>query len=130
MKQSLYVKALLFFAGIIGVAVGIGQLIFPVAFEASTGIDIAGNSSLLSEIRGAGGTLLAAGVVMILGAFMPSLSAKALFIAALFYLCYGLSRVYGMLIDGIPDQGLVLVTIGEIIIGSAVLTAYRRLQRQ
>ncbi|MDJ1498100.1 DUF4345 domain-containing protein [Cytophagaceae bacterium DM2B3-1] len=130
MKQSIYSKILLFFAGIIGIAVGIGQLIFPVAFEASTGIDIAGNSSLLSEIRGSGGTLLIAGVVMVLGAFKPSLSAYALFIASLFYLCYGLSRIYGMLVDGLPHQGLVVVTICEIVIGIAVLAAYRRLQRQ
>lgn len=124
MKQSVYVKFVLILAGIIGISVGIGQLFFPVAFEASAGISVAGETNLLSEIRAAGGTLLLAGTVMLFGAFKPSSTEFALSLAMLFYLAYGLSRSYGMIIDGIPNQTMVMVTVVEIIIGLAAYVSY------
>ena len=124
MKQSVYVKSVLILAGVIGISVGIGQLFFPIAFEASAGINVAGAASLLSEIRAAGGTLLIAGIAMLFGAFKPSLGDFALSLAMLFYLGYGLSRSYGMVMDGLPGQSLVMVTVAEIIIGLAACVGY------
>lgn len=124
MKQSVYVKLVLILAGVIGISVGMGQLFFPVAFEASAGISVAGETNLLSEIRAAGGTLLLAGIVMLFGVFKPSSTDFALSLAMLFYLAYGLSRSYGMVIDGIPSQSMVMVTIVEIVIGLAAYVSY------
>ncbi|WP_338813555.1 DUF4345 domain-containing protein [Bernardetia sp. Wsw4-3y2] len=130
MKQSIYLKAILIFAGVIGISVGIGQMFFPIAFEASAGINVEGEVSLLSEIRAAGGTLLIAGIIMFWGAFRHSLSSSALFLAILFYLSYGLSRVYGIIVDGIPNQSLVIVTISEITIGLVAYIVYYRLRKK
>ncbi len=75
------------------------------------------NINLLSEIRGPGGALLVAGILIILGAFTSSLTITSLILSSLFYLSYGFSRVLSMMIDGIPNESLVIATILEIIIG-------------
>ena len=124
MKRSVYVKLVLVLSGVVGISVGIGQLFFPVAFEASAGINVAGETNLLSEIRAAGGTLLLAGIAMLFGVFKPSSTDFALSLAMLFYLAYGLSRSYGMVIDGIPSQTMVMVTVVEIVIGLAAYVGY------
>lgn len=125
MRYLFFVKLLLVVAGIICVTVGIGQLFFPVTFEASSGVVLDGNISLLSEMRGAGGTLLGAGIIMLAGAFRASLRRLSLMVTVLISLGYGLARIYGMLVDGMPHQVLVGVAVGELMIGLFALLLYR-----
>ena len=56
MKHSFFLRVVLVFSGLIGFSVGLGQLFFPVSFEASAGISLGTDVALLSEIRGAGGS--------------------------------------------------------------------------
>ncbi|WP_276481668.1 DUF4345 family protein [Paraflavitalea pollutisoli] len=129
MRQLMVVKSLLVIAGIISIIVGIGQLFFPVAFEASSGVDLGGNVSLLSEMRGAGGVLLGGGILIIMGAFSTSLRGVSLILTVLIGLGYGIARVYGMLVDGIPHPVLVGVAIGELVIGGLALLLYQGLRK-
>ncbi len=117
MKNSKLVKVLLFVSGIIGIGVGSALLFDPVGFEASAEINLAGNVNLLSEMRAPGGALLAAGVLILLGGFIPKLTQTSILLSSLFYLSYGLSRVVSIIIDGVPNESLVVVTVVEIIIG-------------
>lgn len=113
-------------AGLIGFSVGIGQLFFPIAFEASSGVRLDADINLLSEFRSAGGSLFLLGILILCGAFRQSLTKPALFLAAVLYLAYGLSRLYAFFADGIPNPLFVVVTTAEIGIGlTAFLTFYR-----
>lgn len=92
-----------------GIAIAIGTLILrsPAAFYASNHIDIAGNINLLSEIRAPAGFLLTSGLVITAGAFVAPLTFTSTLLATLLYLSYGLSRLMGMAIDGVPVESLV-----------------------
>ncbi|MFN6945806.1 MAG: DUF4345 domain-containing protein [Cytophagaceae bacterium] len=117
MKESSLVKALLLVSGIIGIGIGGALLFAPVAFEASANIVIEENSNLLSELRASGGTLFAAGILMLSGAFVYRMTYTSIVLSTLFYLSYGLSRVFSIIIDGVPGETLVIATVAELIIG-------------
>ncbi|AUP78573.1 DUF4345 domain-containing protein [Flavivirga eckloniae] len=129
MEKSKLVKALLIASGIIGIFIGGSLLFVPVAFQASAGIDLEGNINLLSEVRAPGGTLLIAGILILSGAFMARLTYGSVLLTCLFYLSYGVSRVFSVIIDGMPSSSLIGATIIELVIGGAslyVLVYYRK----
>lgn len=130
MRQLFIVKGLLLTAGVIAIAVGIGQLFFPVAFEASSGVDLGDNVSLLSEMRGAGGALLVGGLIMLAGAFRAGWRGLSLIVTVMIGLGYGLGRVHGMLADGRPHPVLVGVAMGELVIGLTALLLYRGFRKK
>ena len=123
------VKVFLVVSGAIGIVVGGALLFVPVAFEASAGINIEGNINLLSEVRAPGGTLLVAGILILLGAFISKLTYTSVMLSSLFYLSYGFSRVFSMLIDGIPGESLITATIAEIVIGLISLLIFIKLSK-
>lgn len=111
------IQSLLIIAGIIAIIVGGAMLFIPVAFEASAGIHLGENISLLSEVRAPGGTLLVAGILIMSGAFVAKMTHISILLSCLFYLSYGLSRVLGIMMDGVPSESLMIATVVEIIIG-------------
>lgn len=118
MKSSIYLKILLFIVGLIGFSIGIALLFFPITFEASAGIYLNENDfSLLSEIRSSGGTLIAFGIVIVTGAFKYSFTKISLQTAILLYFAYGFSRLYAIIVDGIPSPTILNAAISEIVIG-------------
>lgn len=126
-------KLILVVAGLIGIGVGGAILFVPVAFHATTGIALGNDASLLSEIRAPGGALLVFGILILAGAFVANLRFIAMLVAALLYISYGFSRVLGMIIDGMPDTGLVQVTVLEIVIGLVccfALVKYREIHHE
>ena len=119
MKNSNVVKTILFISGLILVGIGAATLFAPVAFLGTSGIDLGGQINLLSEIRAAGGALLASGIVIMLGVFVAKLTFTSTVISILVYLSYGIARILSMAIDGMPAQELMAATALEIIIGLA-----------
>ncbi|MFV2013238.1 MULTISPECIES: DUF4345 domain-containing protein [unclassified Micromonospora] len=112
-------KVIFVVAGLVVVGIGGAVLTAPDAFHAGNGIDFAGNSSLLSETRAAGGALLATGILVTLGAFVRRLTFAAALIGATVYLAYGLSRLLSIALDGMPATGLVAAAIAELVLGTA-----------
>jgi hypothetical protein len=123
MKNSKVLKTILIISGLIATGIGGAILFTPVAFQASAGIDLGGNISLLSEIRRLGGALLASGILIMLGAFVAKLTFTSTVISIMIYLSYGISRILSMAIDGMPAEVLVMATVVEIIIGLVSLFA-------
>ena len=117
MKNSKVLKTILFISGLIAAGVGAANLFAPAAFHSAAGIDLGGDISLLSEIRASGGTLLAGGVMIMSGAFVARLAFTATVVSVLIYLSKGVSRIVGIIIDGIPAAEHVQATVLEIIIG-------------
>ena len=133
MKNSKVLKVVLFVSGLIAASIGGAVLVMPAAFYASNGIDLGGNVSLLNEIRASGGALLAAGILIISGSFVASMTFTAVVLASLLYLSYGLSRILSFGIDGMPSEGLVQAAALEIVIGVVcvcVFAKYRERQTE
>ncbi|MEN8178294.1 MAG: DUF4345 domain-containing protein [Pseudomonadota bacterium] len=126
MKSSKALKAILLVSGLIAAGIGGAILVVPEAFYASYGIDLGGNVSLLNEIRAPGGALLAAGILIISGSFVASLTFTALVVASLLYLSYGLSRILSFVIDGMPAEGLVQAAALELVVGMFCVFALLR----
>ena len=123
MKKSNVLKAILIISGVIAIGVGVTLLFTPITLYASVGVDVSNKVSLLSDLRATGGALLASGALIAAGAFRPILTFTSTVFATLLYLSYGLSRIYGMFVDGIPDLVIVQVAVIEIVIGIVCLFA-------
>lgn len=117
MENTLRLKALLFVTGLIGVGIGGAILFVPAEFHATSGIVIGSNENLLSEMRAAGGALLACALIVLAGAFFSRLTFTALILSTVLYLSYGVSRLVGMAIDGLPSTNLMVVTAFELGVG-------------
>lgn len=129
MKQFLFPRVFLVVAGLIGFSVGIGQLFFPVVFEASSGVRLDADINLLSEFRSAGGSLFLLGILIVSGAFKQSHVKYALFLTSFLYLGYGLARVYAFVMDGIPNELFIVVTTAEVVIGLAALWLFYKVRK-
>lgn len=123
MKDSKTLKAILLISGLIAAGFGAAIAFTPVEFSATSGIDLAGKPSLLSETRSAGGALLAAGALIVSGAFVRRLAFTATVVAGLMYLAYGASRILSMVADGMPHAILVQATVLELGVGLIALFA-------
>lgn len=131
MKNSKVLKTILFISGLILTGTGGAILFMPVAFYAINGIELAGNISLLNEIRAPGSALLVSGLLIMSGAFVAKLTFTSAVVSTLVYLSYGLSRILSMAIDGMPAEGLVQAAFLEIVIGLVcvfALAKYRDLR--
>ena len=117
MKNSVTTKIFLAFSGLIAIGIGSGLLFAPVEFEASAGIILGEDINLLSEMRASGGAILATGILIILGVLIPKLAYLSVVLSSLMYLSYGASRIFGMMVDGMPNNSIVAATTAEIIIG-------------
>jgi uncharacterized membrane protein HdeD (DUF308 family) len=133
MKISNVIKTVLILSGLISLVIGNAILFNPVGFYSTYDIELAGNISLLNEIRAPGGALLASGILIMLGAFVDKLTFTSLVVSTLLYLSYGLSRILSMAIDGMPAEGLVQAAVLEIAIGLVcvfILVKYRENQKE
>lgn len=107
MKSSKFLQVVLCVTGGIAVLIGVSILRSPATFYALNHIDLGSNVNLLSEVRAPAGFLLTSGLLIAAGAFVAQLTFTSTLLATLLYLSYGLSRLVGMAIDGIPDPSLV-----------------------
>ena len=106
----------LFLSGLLLLAIGIGILLVPHAFHASNGIVLDNDPSLLSEVRAPGGLLAASSILILCGAFRRSLRSPAMVLTVLVYGSFGLARLLGLALDGIPSSGLVGSAVIELLV--------------
>ncbi len=116
----------LFIAGALLLAIGTAILFIPHAFHASNGIVLDANPNLLSEIRAPGGLLLGSALIIIAGAFRPSLRNFAVNLTILVYGTFGLARLVGFVLDGIPASGIVAATIIELVVACIGVLFFRQ----
>ena len=130
MENSMIIKIFLAFSGLIAIGIGGALLFVPVEFEASAGIILGEDINLLSEMRASGGAIFAAGILIALGAFIPKLAYLSIVLSGLIYLSYGASRVFGMMVDGLPNNSIVAATAVEIIIGLISILVLLRIDKK
>ena len=129
MRDSKVLKTILIVAGVVGMIVGGANLFVPVAFNASSGIDLGENISLMNEMRASGGGLLLSSVVIVMGAFVSRLAFTSTLLATMLYLGYGFSRLVSIMVDGMPSDDLVSVAIFEIFVGLVALFGLWKYQK-
>lgn len=110
-------RATLIIGGLVATGVGAAILADPVAFYSSNGIQLEMNASLLSEVRASAGALLALGGLIGAGAFWRRLTLPSLLVSAVLYTAYGLARLVGFGLDGLPSDSLVYSTLIELVLG-------------
>lgn len=106
--------------GVIGGAL----LVSPRDFLALSHVVINNDPGLLSELAAPSGLLIITGAFMILGAIRLRLASLALSAGALVYGSYGLCRLAGMALHGLPSDSLITATFVELVV-AAVLTGFR-----
>jgi hypothetical protein len=117
MKVDKYQKSLLIFTGIALIPIALSYGIVPE--KTLTGLygfpveDI----NLSHIFRAQMGLLLGQAIFYFLGAFNPNLRKPALYTLVIFMLGLAVGRVFSLIIDGIPEFGLIFSLIAEIIMG-------------
>ena len=124
--KSLMPRLLLGISGALLLVIGTALLLQPHAFFAANGIILGNEPGLLSEVRAPGGLLIGCAVVLLIGVFRAGMTKHALFLAALVYGLYGLSRMISILFDGVPSSSLIGAMVSELIIGALSVFALPR----
>ena len=125
MKSSL-TPIFLFLSGLMLLTVGSGSLVAPHFFYAYDGILLGHDPSLLSEIRASGGLLTASGFVLLMGTVRSSLRSLAIALSILVYGSFGLSRLLGLTMDGMPSNSLLMAMMIELAVASIGLAILYR----
>lgn len=106
------------------VAFGGWRLVDPRGFYTFSGLALPDAPGLSSEVRAAGGVIMASGLIVGLGALRPTWSRAAVVLAAVVFLALGLGRLLGVALDGSPGAGVVQGMVIELALGALALTAF------
>ena len=74
--SSFTTRVVLFFSGLIAVAIAVTILFAPDAFYAGYGIEVGGNATLANELKAPAGALLITGLLMFMGVFRGGVSSR------------------------------------------------------
>ena len=114
--KNRFTRTFLFISGLLLLGIGGAILVVPHAFHAGNGIVLGNDPSLLSEIRAPGGMLAASAVIIMIGAFRRPLRSLAMVLTVLVYGSFGLARLLGLGLDGVPSGGLLVSTAIELVV--------------
>lgn len=114
--KSRLTSVFLFISGLLLLMIGGSILLVPQAFHiVGNGIVLGDDPNLLSEIRAPGGLLAGSAVLILIGTFRPDLRSLAVTLTVLVYGSFGLARLLGLVLDGMPSTGLVGATVIELV---------------
>ena len=128
MENSKVLKAFLIISGLLLTLIGGATLFMPVDVKAASGVDVAGNISVLNDIRASAALILSMVILVLLGAFVKKLSYTSSLVSFLLFLSLGTGRLISILLDGMPVDGMVKATGLEFTLGivGAILFALKR----
>lgn len=120
-KSNYATRFLLFISGLLAAGIAATILLAPDVFYAGYGIDVSSDASLANELKAPAGVLLIAGLLMLTGVLRADCVRPSLAVGAVIYLSYGLSRLFSILTDGTPHDGLIMAAVIELVIGTICL---------
>ncbi|NIY75041.1 DUF4345 domain-containing protein [Thalassospira sp. HF15] len=123
-------RVLLAVSGAIAVIIGGGLTFVPAQFQASAGVVLGPDINLLSEVRAPCGFLLAAGIMILLGAFRRQMVQLSLMLASLLYLSYAAARLVGIMMDGMPNSAILTALGVEVVLGCLCLAVLANTRRR
>lgn len=122
--NAVLTRTVLVLCGALLGVIGGALLVSPRDFLALSHVVTNNDPGLLSELAAPSGLLITTGAFMILGAIRLRLANRALSAGALVYGSYGLCRLAGMALHGLPSDSLITATFVELFV-AAVLTVFR-----
>ncbi|MDJ0825813.1 MAG: DUF4345 domain-containing protein [Rhodobacter sp.] len=111
--------------GLIGVGFGAMLTFAPATLHATYGISYGPDPSLMSEIRASGAVFLTMSLFVLAGVPRPALAGTSLAVGAGVFLSWGCARVLLIAMDGLPDSGLIIAGIAELVLGVACFAMLR-----
>lgn len=117
--MEIFNTILLAISGLLLFFVGMMRLINPIkTYSKNSGITIDDNVDLLNEVRGVSAVQLIAGVIILLGIFIPEWTRASFFVGSLIFIGFAIGRLLSMGMDGKPNKQIVQGLIFELVLGS------------
>ena len=101
--------------------IGAAMLTRTEAFLAMSGVEISSSPSLLSELKAPSVLLILAGTLMLIGSARLRFSDLGLTVGVVVYGSYGVARLVGMVMEGLPSESLVIATLIELVLAGLLL---------
>ena len=99
--------------------VGSSRLSNPIkTYLKSSGITLSEDVDLMNEVRGLSAVMLSAGIIIVLGTFIPEMKMTSHIVAILIFIGFAIGRITSMLADGSPNKQLKQGLIFELVLGS------------
>ncbi|MEM9377014.1 MAG: DUF4345 domain-containing protein [Pseudomonadota bacterium] len=115
-------RILLAGAGALLRGIGAAMLTNTEKFLAMSDVQIDLNPSLLSELKAPSVLLILAGAIMLVGGIRTRFADLGLTVGGVVYGSYGLARLVGMVIDGLPTGSLLIATAIELVLAGLLLS--------
>jgi len=118
MQNSIVLKAILLGLGLPLLVFGGWRVVDIVGFFGFNGIELGYNVSMLNETRAAGGMVVGSALVILSGAFFPRMAFTSTVFAVVLFLSFGIARLYGIAVDGLPGEMILQGLFSEFVMGS------------
>ena len=106
-------------SGLFLTMIGTLRLSNPIAnYSKNSGIELANEVNLLNEVRGVSAVMLCAGIIILLGIFLPKLTLTSLVVATLIFLGFAIGRGVSSAVDGKPNKLIRKGVVYELVFGA------------
>ncbi|MBO6758487.1 MAG: DUF4345 domain-containing protein [Roseibium sp.] len=112
-------------AGITALGIGTAIAVAPAAFYAAYGIAFGTGPDLLSELRAPGANLAVLGALILAGAVRSRMMKLSAAVGAVVFLAYAAGRFVGVVLDGVPSDGIVFAMAIELVLGGLCAATLR-----
>ncbi|MEQ9265981.1 MAG: DUF4345 domain-containing protein [Balneolaceae bacterium] len=100
--------------------VGTMRLFNPIkTYLNSSGIKLENDADLLNEIRGISAVMLCAGIIIVLGIFVPTITFTSFVVGSLIFVGFAIGRLISISADGKPNKQIIQGITFELVLGTA-----------
>ena len=117
MKNSKVLKGILILLGLNLITIGSWRLFDAISFAEANAITLGNEISAINEAKGAGGAIVAFGLLIVAGAFSRKLSYTSIITCTVLYLGFGFARLFSFIVDGHPGEMIMTGMTGEFVLG-------------
>ena len=125
MNSFKILKIYLFVSGLLLSVIGTLTAFNPITIKANEGIEIAGYSSALNDVRAFGIFLITIAGLSVLGALKSNLTKTASIAIPLLFTALGIGRTISIFLDGFPSDGMTKATVLELALGTIGILLYQ-----
>ena len=116
-------------SGLLLLYAGITRVIKPLmsfciqAYSQNPDLKLEGEVDVFNEMRGAGASLALAGIIILLGTFLPDFRLTSHVVAIVIFVGFAVGRLISSNLDGKPNKDLVQGTYSEVVLGALNVVA-------
>ncbi len=118
--MDLFTTVTLTLSGLLLSMIGLLRLSNPIKnYAKNSGIQLASDIDLLSEVRGVGALMLLGGLIILSGTILTPITISSLMVASLIFIGFAVGRLVSMSSDGKPNTQIITGLITELVLGTA-----------